>query len=41
MVLLTYGLTKYEGDFQISDASAWQGQLYDLLKNEFDVTQFS
>ena len=25
----------------MSDAPAWQGELYDLLKNEFDVTQFS
>ena len=25
----------------MSDTPAWQGELYDLLKNEFDVTQFS
>ena len=25
----------------MSDAPAWQSQLYNLLKNEFDVTQFS
>ena len=25
----------------MADAPAWQGELYDLLKNEFDVTQFS
>ncbi|MBO89623.1 MAG: phosphonopyruvate decarboxylase [Rickettsiales bacterium] len=25
----------------MSDATVWQGELYDLLKNEFDVTQFS
>ena len=25
----------------MSEAPAWQGELYDLLKNEFDVSQFS
>ena len=25
----------------MSETPAWQGELYDLLKNEFDVTQFS
>ena len=25
----------------MSDAPVWQGELYDLLKNEFDVTPVS
>ena len=25
----------------MSETPAWQGELYDLLKNEFDVSQFS